>query len=57
MENYASTSAQKAETNTYLYNINGISEENPATLYIHLERNVMVELILMFLIASYFSEF
>ena len=49
-----SPSVQRVETDTGLYKINRISYESPATLHGHRERNIMVDLILMFLVASHF---
>ena len=48
------TWVQRFETRPGLYKINRIFYENPATPYGHLESNVVVDLILMFRVASRF---
>jgi len=49
-----STSVRRVETNTGLHKINRIPDESPATLYCHLECNVMLELTLMLRVTSHF---
>ena len=49
-----STSVQRVETNTALYKMRTISDEQRTNFYSPLERNVMVQLSLKFRVALYF---